>query len=403
MLKDIPFLQWYARIGKELKNKGFWREGNSMIIKNGLVFTEEGTFKEQVLCIEQDKITEEENGEVIDASGLYVIPGLTDIHFHGCVGYDFCDGTQEAIEKMAEYELMNGITTICPASMTFSEEQLTEIFANAAKYKSDKGAALVGINMEGPFISMEKKGAQNGEYIHKPDAEMFVRLQTAANGLIKLCDIAPEVEGAMDCIEKISDKVTVSLAHTAADWDIATEAIQKGAKHVTHLYNAMPPYSHRAPGVIGAACDNENVMVELICDGVHSHPSTVRTTFKMFGDDRIVLISDSMMACGLDDGQYTLGGQDVTVKGNLATLTELGNIAGSVTNLMKCMRKAVKEMNIPLESAVKCATANPAKAIGIFDKYGSLAPGKQADVVLLDQDLEIKYIIKAGEVVYGND
>lgn len=374
-----------------------------MIIKNGKVFTEEGKFVEKEIYIDGDKISSTVIGEVIDAAGLYVIPGLTDIHFHGCVGYDFCDGTKEALEKMAEYELSNGITTICPASMTFSEEQLTKIFANAANYESEKGATLVGINMEGPFISMEKKGAQNGEYIHRPDAEMFERLQTAANGLIKLCDIAPEVDGAMDCIEKISDKVTVSLAHTAADWDIATEAIKKGAKHVTHLYNAMPPYSHRAPGVIGAACDNEQVMVELICDGIHSHPSTVRTTFKMFGDDRIVLISDSMEACGLEDGQYSLGGQDVTVKGNLAILTELGNIAGSVTNLMKCMRKAVKEMGISLESAVKCATMNPAKAIGIYDNYGSLTPGKQADVVLLDEDLEIRYIIKSGEVVYGND
>jgi len=374
-----------------------------MIIKNGLVFTEEAKFEEKTLFIEQDKITDRENGDVLDATGLYVIPGLTDIHFHGCVGYDFCDGTKEAIGKMAEYQMLNGITTICPASMTFSEEQLTEIFTNAANYSSDKGATLVGINMEGPFISMEKKGAQNGEYIHKPDAEMFYRLQKAANGLIKLCDIAPEVDGAMECIETIANDVRVSVAHTAADFDVAEEAFWKGAKHVTHLYNAMPPYSHRAPGVIGAACDDENVMVELICDGVHSHPSTVRTTFKMFGDDRVILISDSMMACGLDDGQYTLGGQDVTVKGNLATLTELGNIAGSVTNLMKCMKKAVKEMHIPLESAVKCATANPAKAIGIFDKYGSLTPGKQADVVLLDKDLEIKYIIKSGEVVYGND
>lgn len=374
-----------------------------MIIKNGKVFTEEGKFVEKNLCIDADKISSTESGEVIDATGLYVIPGLTDIHFHGCVGYDFCDGTPEALSKMAEYQLANGITTICPASMTFSEEQLTQIFANAASYRSEKGATLVGINMEGPFISMEKKGAQNGEFIHRPDAEMFERLQKAANGLIKLCDIAPEVEGAMDCIEKISDKVTVSLAHTAADWDIATEAIRKGARQVTHLYNGMSPYAHRAPGVIGAACDNEQVMVELICDGVHSHPSTVRTTFKMFGDDRIILISDSMEACGLEDGQYSLGGQEVTVKGNLAILTELGNIAGSVTNLMNCMRKAVKEMGIPLESAVKCATMNPARAIGIYAKYGSLTEGKQADVVLLDEDLQIQYIIKSGVIVYGND
>ena len=372
-----------------------------MIIKNGQVFSEEGIFYTGDVFIEQDKIVAGGSGEVLDATGLYVIPGLTDIHFHGCVGYDFCDGTKEAIEKMAEYQLKNGITTICPASMTFSEEQLSAIFANAASYSGETGATLVGINMEGPFISMEKKGAQNGAYIHKPDAEMFFRLQDAAKGLIKLVDIAPEVEGAMECIEAISDSVRVSVAHTNADFDVAEEAFAKGASHVTHLYNAMPPYSHRAPGVIGAACDNDNVMVELICDGVHSHPATVRTTFKMFGDDRIILISDSMMACGLEDGQYTLGGQAVTVKGNLATLTELGNIAGSVTNLMKCMRKAVKEMQIPLESAVKCATANPAKAIGIYENYGSLTLGKAADVVLLDKDLEIQYIIKSGKIVFS--
>ena len=370
-----------------------------MIIKNGKIFGENGQFSDGDLYIENGKIAISASGEEIDATDLYVIPGLTDIHFHACVGYDFCDGTPEAIEKMAEYKMKNGITTICPASMTFSEEQLTDIFKNAASYENKKGATLVGINMEGPFISMEKKGAQNPEYIHNPDAEMFERLQKAAGGLIKLVDIAPETEGAMEFIEKVKDKVRISLAHTAADYDTAKEAFDRGANHVTHLYNAMPPFAHRAPGVIGAACDNENVMVELICDGVHSHPVTVRTTFKMFGDDRIIFISDSMMACGLEDGQYTLGGQDVTVKGNVATLTKEGNIAGSVTNLMNCLRKAVKEMKVPLASAIKCATMNPAKAIGIYDQYGGLAPGKVADVVLLDKNLDIQYIIKEGNIL----
>lgn len=370
-----------------------------MIIKNGKIFHEDGAFSEGDLYVEGDRIVKEAEGEVIDATGLYVIPGLTDIHFHGCVGYDFCDGTKEAIQAMAEYQLKNGITTICPASMTFDEERLAAIFSTAADYKSETGADLVGINMEGPFISMAKKGAQNGSYIHKPDAEMFKRLQEAAKGLIKLCDIAPEEDENLECIEKISDSVRVSIAHTTADYDMAMKAFEKGACHVTHLYNAMPPYSHRAPGVIGAACDTGKVMVELITDNVHSHPATVRTTFKMFGDDRIVMISDSMMACGLEDGQYTLGGQDVTVCGNLATLTELGNIAGSVTNLMNCIRTAVKQMDIPLESAVKCAAVNPAKAIGIYDKYGSLTVGKKANVVLLDENLDIRYVIKDGKIV----
>ena len=370
-----------------------------MIIKNGKVFDEKKGFVQKDVYIDGDMISDVPSGEEINAEGMYVIPGLMDIHFHGCVGYDFCDGTQEAIRKMAEYQLDNGITNICPASMTFSEEQLKNIFENASQYSSDKGARLVGINMEGPFISMEKKGAQNPKYIHKPDAEMFGRLQEAAGGLIKLVDIAPEEDGAMEFIDGVSGQVRVSIAHTTAGFDIAKEAFERGANHVTHLYNAMPPYSHRAPGVIGAACDNENVMVELICDGVHSHPAVVRTTFKMFGDDRIVMISDSMMACGLEDGQYTLGGLDVTVCGNKATLTQEGNIAGSVTNLMNCVRTAVKQMNIPLESAIKCATVNPAKAIGLYDRYGSLEVGKIADVVLIDKDLNIECVIQNGEII----
>lgn len=381
-----------------------------MIIKNGKVFGENGTFEDKPLYLETERIVESAGGEEIDATGCYVIPGLVDIHFHACVGYDFCDGTKEAIQKMAEYELANGVCAICPASMTFSEDKLTEIFQVAAEYKKeaedkkvsgknsdDKAADLVGINMEGPFISQAKKGAQNGEFIHTPDADMFYQLQKAADGLIKLVDIAPEVDGAMECIRKIAGDVRVSVAHTAADYETADQAFRNGAKHVTHLYNGMIPFSHREPGVLAAANDNKDVTVELICDGVHSHPGTVRMTFDLFGDDRVIMISDSMMACGLEDGQYTLGGQAVTVRGNLATLTEAGNIAGSVTNLMNCIRTAVKEMGIPLESAVKCATINPSKAIGIEKDYGSLSVGKKANVVLLDQDLNIVQIIKDGK------
>lgn len=370
-----------------------------MIIKNGLIFHADGSFEEEELYIEGERISEKTTDQtVIDASGCYVIPGLTDIHFHACVGVDFCDGKEESLQKMADYELSQGITTICPASMTYSEEKLTEVFSAARDFDNKSGAQLVGINMEGPFISMEKKGAQNPLYIHKPDAKMFWRLQQAAGGLIKLCDIAPEVEGAMECIEAIKNDVTVSLAHTAADYDIAKKAYDLGARHATHLYNAMPAYTHRAPGVVGAACENEEVMVELICDNVHIHPAAVRTTFRMFGDDRICMISDTMEACGLEDGQYMLGGQQVFVKGNLATLAD-GTIAGSVTNLMNCVRTAVKEMGIPLESAIKCAAVNPAKAIGIYENFGSLCPGKVANLVILDKDLQIVKVIKDGKIV----
>lgn len=371
-----------------------------MIIKNVKVFKENGTFEPGEIYIQGENFVENcVDEEVIDGNGAYAIPGLTDVHFHGCVGYDFCDGTEEAIKAMAEYELENGVTAICPATMTLAEDTLTGIAEAAAAYNSETGADLVGINMEGPFISMEKKGAQNPAFIHKPDVEMFRRLQKASGNLFKLCAIAPEEEGAIEFIKELKDEVVLSVAHTTADYDTSKEAFEAGARQVTHLYNAMPTFTHRAPGVIGAACDNEAVKVELICDGVHVHPAVIRTTFKMFGDDRIVMISDSMMATGKPDGTYALGGQAVTVKGNLATLTEGGAIAGSVTNLMNCVRYAVKTAGIPLESAVKCAAVNSAKAIGTYDKYGSITAGKYANVVLLDEELNIEKIIKRGKVV----
>ena len=372
-----------------------------MVIQGGKVFLPDGSFAEQDVFISGERFSETGNGsDVINADGCYVIPGLIDVHFHGCMGHDFCDGTEDSIHAMAEYELENGITSICPATMTLGEDRLLKIAQAADAYRKaghQDGAELVGINMEGPFISMAKKGAQNPDFIAKADAAMLRRLQEASGGLIRLCALAPEEDGAMEFIDACKDEVVISVAHTTADYDTAREAFRRGAKQVTHLYNAMPPFSHRAPGVIGAACDSD-CNVEMICDGIHVHPSVIRTTFKMFGDDRIILISDSMEATGMADGSYSLGGQAVTVKGSLATLAD-GTIAGSATNLMNCLRYTVKVAGIPLESAVKCATRNPAAAIGIADEYGSIAAGKYANAVILSDNLEIVTIISRRKIV----
>ncbi len=372
----------------------------SMIIKNAMVYTEDGSFIKKDIFIEGEYITSNSSNqedELYDAEGLYLIPGLTDLHFHGCVGYDFCDGTKEAVRAMAEYQARNGITTIAPATMTLGDEELMKIFQNASDYRSESGAILAGIKMEGPYLSLAKKGAQNPKHLKHPNVEHFRKMQALSGGLIKILAIAPEEEGALECIEELKDEVVISLAHTTADYDLSMKAFEKGASHVTHLYNAMPPLSHRSPGVIGAAIDCDHVHVELICDGVHVDPSVVRATFKMFGEDRIILISDSMMATGLKDGQYSLGGQDVTVIGNKATLAD-GTIAGSATNLMQCMRLAVR-FGIPLTTAVKCAAVNPAKEIGIYDKYGSITPGKYANLVLLNQQLETVKVILRGKLL----
>ncbi len=300
------------------------------------------------------------------------------------MGKDFCDGTEEAIQTLADFEASKGVLAICPATMTFSEEILNKVMDAAAAHKNGKGADLVGINMEGPFISPKKVGAQNPEYVQGADAAMFRRLQKRAGGLIKLVDVAPEEPGNLDFIRECHNEVRISIAHTCTDYDTAIAAFEAGATHMTHLYNAMPGITHRAPGPIIAAMEHD-AEVELITDNVHIHPAMVRFTFKAFGDDHVCLIADSAMSCGLPDGQYSLGGQAVTVKGPRATLTEQpGTIAGSTTCLYDCMKRAVLDMNVPLESAILIEAELPEKAedaamavrrLGFYARCGAVDTG----------------------------
>ncbi len=380
-----------------------------MRIIRGMVYTDEMCFVPGEVVIDGERI---ENVARCEAGAFtekeaqtYILPGLVDIHFHGCAGYDFCDGTAEAVRAIASYEMTHGITTICPATMTLPEEQLLEICRIGASAAETEVLAegiflkevLRGIYLEGPFISEKKKGAQNPAYIRKPDKEMLEKLQQAAKGMIRMVAVAPETEGAMDCIRDCGDAFRFSIAHTCADYDTAKAAIEAGAHHVTHLYNGMLPFTHRKPGVIGAAAENEKTRAELICDGIHIHPCAVKATFKMFGAKRMVLISDSMMATGMEDGEYALGGQPVTVKGNRALLKD-GTIAGSATNLYDCMRMAIR-MGVPKEEAVRAAAVNPAQAVGLKNECGMLLAGRRADILLADQDLTLLEVIKSGRVV----
>ncbi len=395
-----------------------------MIIKNVKVYTEEQKFVPGEIVVRGDRIAEvhaegekgltgtesleneEAEDAVVDGEGAYAIPGLIDLHFHGCVGADVCDGTPEALKKIAQYEASIGVTAIAPATMTLPVEELEQILQNAAAYKKTQKpghfeADLLGLNMEGPFISPVKKGAQDEKNIVPCNVEIAKSFLAASEGLVKFIGIAPEESSeAVAFIQEMKDSVDISLAHTNADYDTAMAAFAAGANHAVHLYNAMPAFTHRAPGVVGAVADSEHVMVELICDNVHIHPAVVRATFAMMGADRMILISDSMRATGMPDGTYTLGGLDVNVNGNRATLVDGGALAGSVTNLMDCMRTVVKVMNIPLETAVACATANPAKSLGVYDTYGSISAGKKADIVLLDENLALKLVIKDGQLPF---
>lgn len=375
----------------------------------GMVYTDRMCFEPGEIVIEGERIGKVERCEVgaltEQEANTHILPGLVDIHFHGCAGYDFCDGTAEAVRAIASYEMTHGTTTICPATMTLSEEQLLKICAAGAAAAETETLSedipvkdvLRGIYLEGPFISMEKKGAQNPAYIHKPDLAMLRRLQQAAKGMIRMAVVAPEEEGAMDLIREGAGEFRFSIAHTCADYETAKAAMEAGAHHVTHLYNAMPPFTHRKPGVIGAAAENDETRVELICDGIHIHPCVVKSTFKLFGAERMVLISDSMMATGMEDGEYALGGQPVIVKGNRALLKD-GTIAGSATNLYDCMRTAI-QMGVPKEEAVRAATCNPAQAVGLSEECGVLRPGRRADILLADGDFALLEVIKSGRAV----
>ena len=373
-----------------------------MIISGGKVFSGAG-FEERDVFVEGGEFVcepgeESASSDALDASGCWVIPGLIDVHFHGAMGHDFCDAEDAGIAAIARYEASQGVTAIFPTTMTLPEERLIPIVsAIAAHVSAPDEAEIAGINMEGPFIAPGKVGAQNPAYVRGATAAEFARWQKAAQGKIKLVDVAPEEEGNLDFIREVSNKVRVSVAHTCATYDDARAAFEAGARHMTHLYNAMPSLHHRNPGPIAAAADRDDVTCEIIADGVHIHPSMVRLAFRLF-PDRMILISDSLRACGLGDGTFELGGQEFTVRGNRATIAN-GSLAGSVSSVMACLRTAVTKMGIPLVDAVRAATVTPARAIGVYGERGSIEAGKVADCVVLDADLAVKHIVLRGKLL----
>ena len=334
-----------------------------------------------------------------DANGCYLIPGLIDIHTHAAVGEDASDGEAAGMPKMARYYAARGVTSWCPTTMTLKEPELTKAMHVIRDFvRPADGAKVAGVNLEGPFVSYEKRGAQNADNIHAPDAALFHRLNEASGGIVRLITVAPEEAGAMEAIRAISRVCTVSLGHTTADYDTAMAAYDAGASHATHLFNAMPALGHRAPGVIAAASD-AGATVELISDGLHIHPAVVRLTHRLFGD-KLVLISDSLRCAGMPDGDYTLGGQPITMKDGKATLKGSDTLAGSSIHLLDGLRRAVA-FGVPLEAAVTSATRTPAQVIG-RDDIGVLERGKCADFILLNQNLNIRAVFIDGTQIAGN-
>lgn len=378
-----------------------------MILKNATVFNGDFEKVRADVAIEGERISKigDLSGEdELDLTDMTVMPGLIDIHIHGCGGADAGDATPEALETMSQTLVKNGITSFCPASMTLSFEELTKIFANIDDMKNKVGGAYIhGANMEGPYIAMSKKGAQNPLYVRNPDKEEFKRLFDGCNGSIKVVDIAPECDGGDEFIKEIQPICPVSIAHTDAGYDEAVHAIELGVRHITHLFNAQSGLHHRKPGVVGAAFDvgkEKGVRAELICDGFHIHPATLRIAFRAMGEDGTVIVSDSMKAAGCPDGDYDLGGQPVYVRDGKALLAD-GTIAASTSNVYKELKNVIS-FGIPEKQAVKSATINPAKAIRADRETGSIEEGKLADILVVDKDYNIRLVIVKGKIKVNN-
>lgn len=370
-----------------------------MRYENGWIFAD-GRFVRGGFSVENGRfahVLEDVPGPAEDLDGALVIPGLVDIHVHGCAGADFSDGDYAGLVRMARYLARRGVTSFAPASMTLPYDALDKAFRAAARLRREglaDGARLMGIQMEGPFLSREKRGSQNPAYLRLPDWDRFLRLCDAAEGLLRIVDVAPELPGAVEFTRRASEKCRVSVAHTAAGYDQAAAVFDAGATHLTHLFNAMSGIHHRHPGPIGAASERENVTAELICDGIHVHPSAVRMAFRLF-PGRICLISDALRCCGMADGSYSLGGQEILLSGGVARLTG-GAIAGSAADLYQCMRRAVS-FGIPREQAVWAATALPARVIGRESETGAIADGRAADFVICGGELEPEAVYLGGK------
>ena len=384
-----------------------------IIIVNGTIITPFHLISGKAIIIEKGRIREIVNkeelstatltgAEVIEGKDKFIAPGYIDIHVHGGGGSDVMDGNYEAINQIAIAHSHFGTTSFLPTTMTMSKDKTIRSLRSIceAVKKGTAGAEILGIHMEGPYINSEKKGAQREEDIKKVSIEEFSEFNQASGNLIRLVTIAPEMPGAIDFIKYLDkQKIIVSVGHSNATYAQVQAGIQAGLSHVTHTFNAMRGLHHREPGVVGAALTSPELTVEVIADGIHIHPIVLKILTKIKEGEKIVLMTDAMRAAGLKEGTYDLGGQEVIVTKGQARLKD-GTLAGSVLTMDKAVKNMASKVGVPLPKAIQMASFNPARSIGIDDKKGSLEPGKDADIVILNKNLETELTIVAGKIVY---
>ncbi len=376
-----------------------------MFYKNARIFTSDFQFHMGAFEVKDglfgEVLPENVPADAIDLQGATVIPGLVEVHSHGNSGADFSDGDYEGLKAMAKYYAQCGATSFAPASMTLPYDVLSKAFATAKQLKEEAPegyARIMGVQMEGPYFSYKKRGAQNADYLKEPDFDGFKKLYDECDGLIRIVDIAPELPGAAEFVARAKDLCTVSIAHTDCTYDDAKAAVDAGVTHLTHLYNAMPGIHHRNPGAIPAGVENPNVQAEIICDGFHIHPASVRLAFTMFRN-RMILVSDSGRCAGQDEGyQFDLGGQMAEIRGGVAKLVGTDTIACSASNMWACLTNTIS-WGVPEEEAVRAASYNPAKALGAQDKIGSIETGKYADFVITNADYSEKRVFIGGKEI----
>ncbi|MGW7875216.1 N-acetylglucosamine-6-phosphate deacetylase [Staphylococcus xylosus] len=377
------------------------------VIANGRIYTENETIEQGYILIENGKIIQIAEGEyqgdltTIDVKGQHVLPGFIDIHMHGGYGEDAMDASFEGLKHLSESLLSEGTTSFLATTMTQSDENIIKALKNIVDYQEQQdslnAASIVGIHLEGPFISEYKVGAQNPAYVQRPSVEKVQQFQEIANNQIQVMTFAPEVEGADETLSTLHDQINFSIGHTVATFDEVNEAVAQGAKHVTHLYNAGTPFEHRNPGLSGAAWINDDLSTESIVDGIHSHPASVKIAYKQKGNKRFFLITDAMRAKGMPDGEYDLGGQNVVVKGSEARLAS-GALAGSILKMNEGLKNLIAYTGASLDDLWRVTSLNQAIALKIEGDKGSIAIGKDADIVVVDDDIQVLTTIKSGKV-----